>query len=84
MNSWIVSLILRCRVFVTSADFWTKALISAGILRIGLHRSRRSSPEVEFDKMKKTQGMDITFVTTAENSKEGKRLLELLGFPFRK
>jgi len=41
-------------------------------------------PEVEFDKMKKTQGMDITFVTTAENKKEGKRLLELLGFPFRK
>ena len=35
-------------------------------------------------KEKKTQGMDITFVTTAENSKEGKRLLELLGFPFRK
>lgn len=41
-------------------------------------------PEVEYDKMKKTQGMDITFVTTAENKKEGKRLLELLGFPFRK
>ena len=41
-------------------------------------------PEVEFDKMKKTQGMDITFVTTAQTKQEGKRLLELLGFPFRK
>lgn len=41
-------------------------------------------PEVEYDKLKKTQGMDITFVTTAKNKQEGKRLLELLGFPFRK
>lgn len=41
-------------------------------------------PEVEYDKIKKTQGMDITFVTTASNKKEAKRLLELLGLPFRK
>ncbi|HOE68257.1 MAG TPA: 50S ribosomal protein L5 [Candidatus Omnitrophota bacterium] len=41
-------------------------------------------PEVEYDKMKKVQGMDITFVTTARDRKEGKRLLELLGFPFKK
>lgn len=41
-------------------------------------------PEIEFDKIKKVQGMDITFVTTARNSSEGKRLLELLGLPFRK
>lgn len=41
-------------------------------------------PEVEFDKVKRIKGMDITFVTTAQNRKEGKRLLELLGLPFRK
>ncbi|MBI3316834.1 MAG: 50S ribosomal protein L5 [Candidatus Omnitrophica bacterium] len=41
-------------------------------------------PEVEFDKVKRIKGMDITFVTTAQNKKEAKRLLELLGFPFRK
>lgn len=41
-------------------------------------------PEVDYDKVKKTQGMDITFVTTASTRKEGKRLLELLGFPFKK
>lgn len=41
-------------------------------------------PEVEFDKIKKIQGMDITFVTTAQNKKEGRRLLELMGLPFRK
>lgn len=41
-------------------------------------------PEVEFDKMKKTQGMDVTFVMTTSEKAEAKRLLELLGFPFRK
>jgi large subunit ribosomal protein L5 len=41
-------------------------------------------PEVEFDKMRKTQGMDITFVMTTSEKGEAKRLLELLGFPFRK
>lgn len=41
-------------------------------------------PEIEFDKVKKIQGMDITFVTTATTKEEGKRLLELLGLPFTK
>lgn len=41
-------------------------------------------PEIEFDKIKRTKGMDITFVTTAKNKEEGKRLLELMGLPFRK
>ena len=41
-------------------------------------------PEVEFDKVKKIKGMNITFVTTASNKKESKKLLELLGMPFVK
>ncbi len=41
-------------------------------------------PEVDFDKIKKTQGMDITFVTSTGKKEESKRLLELMGFPFRK
>jgi large subunit ribosomal protein L5 len=41
-------------------------------------------PEVEYDKILKTQGMNITFVTTASNDEEARRLLELLGLPFRK
>lgn len=39
--------------------------------------------EVEFDKMKKTQGMDITFVTTAENKKEGKEAPGAFGLSFQ-
>ncbi len=40
--------------------------------------------EVEYDKILKTQGMNITFVTTAKIEDEARRLLELLGVPFRK
>lgn len=41
-------------------------------------------PEVEFDKVAKIQGMDITLVTNTEKKEEAKELLEHLGFPFRK
>ena len=54
-----------------------------GNLSIGI-QEQIIFPEVEYDKIKKIQGMDITFVTTAGKKEEAKRLLELLGFPFRK
>lgn len=54
-----------------------------GNLTIGL-QEQGIFPEVEYDKIKKIQGMDITFVTTAKTKDEAKRVLELLGFPFRK
>jgi len=41
-------------------------------------------PEIEYDKVEKIYGMDITFVTTAETDEEAKELLSLLGMPFRK
>jgi large subunit ribosomal protein L5 len=41
-------------------------------------------PEIEFDKVKKTQGMDVTIVTTANSDAEAKSLLELMGLPFTK
>ncbi len=39
-------------------------------------------PEIEMDKIKRTQGMDITFVTTARSDAEALDLLKLLGMPF--
>jgi large subunit ribosomal protein L5 len=39
-------------------------------------------PEVDFDKMEFTQGMDITFVTTADSDDRGYALLKELGMPF--
>jgi large subunit ribosomal protein L5 len=40
-------------------------------------------PEVEYDKIDKTRGMDIVFVTTAKTDEEGREFLKLMGAPFR-
>ncbi|MDQ2087593.1 50S ribosomal protein L5 [Herbivorax sp. ANBcel31] len=39
-------------------------------------------PEIEYDKVEKVRGMDITFVTTAKTDEEAKELLKLMGMPF--
>jgi len=39
-------------------------------------------PEIEYDKIDRIQGMNITVVTTAETDEEGRALLRHLGFPF--
>ena len=41
-------------------------------------------PEIQLDKVEFVQGMDITFVTTAETDQEGLALLKALGMPFQK
>lgn len=41
-------------------------------------------PEIDYDKVDKIRGMDITFVTTAKTDEECKVLLEQFGFPFKK
>lgn len=41
-------------------------------------------PEVEYDKILKTHGMNIALVTTAKNDKEAFKMLELFGLPFAK
>lgn len=41
-------------------------------------------PEIDFDQVTNTLGMNITIVTSALNDEEGKALLELMGVPFRK
>jgi len=40
-------------------------------------------PEIDFDKIDKTRGLDITFVTTAKKDEEAKALLKAFGLPFR-
>ncbi|HEU6447044.1 MAG TPA: 50S ribosomal protein L5 [Verrucomicrobiae bacterium] len=39
-------------------------------------------PEIELDKIKRTQGMDVTIVTSAPTNEEAHELLKLMGFPF--
>jgi large subunit ribosomal protein L5 len=41
-------------------------------------------PEIDYDKVDRTRGMDITFVTTANTDEECRALLDAFGFPFKK
>jgi large subunit ribosomal protein L5 len=41
-------------------------------------------PEIEYDKVDKIRGMEVSIVTSAKNDEDGKHLLELLGMPFAK
>jgi len=41
-------------------------------------------PELDIDRIERTQGMDITINTSASSDEEAKKLLELFGFPFRR
>jgi large subunit ribosomal protein L5 len=40
-------------------------------------------PEIEYDKVERVHGMDICIVTTAPNNEQARRLLTLMGMPFR-
>ena len=41
-------------------------------------------PEIDYDKIDRTRGMDITIVTTGRTNAEGKALLDAFGFPFKR
>jgi len=41
-------------------------------------------PEINYDRVEKIRGMDITFVTSAESDEEGQELLRLMNMPFRR
>ena len=53
-----------------------------GNYTLGL-REQLIFPEIEYDKIDKVRGLEISIVTTAKSDEEGRRLLKLLGMPFR-
>lgn len=53
-----------------------------GNYTLGL-REQLLFPEIAYDKIDKVRGLEITIVTTAHSDEEGRRLLKLLGMPFR-
>jgi large subunit ribosomal protein L5 len=59
-----------------------KAFDGAGNYTLGL-REQIVFPEIDFDKVEKIKGMNITFVTSAQSDEEAKELLANLGMPFR-
>jgi large subunit ribosomal protein L5 len=54
-----------------------------GNYTLGL-REQLVFPEIEYDKIDKLRGLEVTIVTTARNDDHGRQLLRLLGMPFRK
>jgi large subunit ribosomal protein L5 len=54
-----------------------------GNYTLGL-REQLVFPEIEYDKIDKLRGLEVTIVTTAQTDEEGRQLLGLLGMPFRK
>jgi large subunit ribosomal protein L5 len=52
-----------------------------GNYTLGL-REQLVFPEIEYDKIDKVRGLEITVVTTARDDEQGRRLLQLLGMPF--
>jgi len=59
-----------------------KSFDGRGSFTIGL-REQIVFPEIEYDKVDRIRGMQVTVVTNAESDEEGRRLLQLLGMPFR-
>src|SRR5215218_1717418 len=54
-----------------------------GNYTLGL-REQMVFPEIDYDKIDKTRGLELSIVTTAKTDQEGRRLLALLGMPFAK
>jgi len=58
-----------------------KAFDGRGNYSLGL-REQIAFPEIDYDKVDRLRGLEISIVTTAKSDEESKRLLELLGMPF--
>ena len=54
-----------------------------GNYTLGL-REQLVFPEIEYDKIDKLRGLEVSIVTTARNDDEGRQLLQFLGMPFKK
>jgi large subunit ribosomal protein L5 len=59
----------------------TKSFDGRGNYALGL-REQIAFPEIDYDKVDRLRGLEISIVTTAKSDEESKRLLELLGMPF--
>lgn len=80
LDKLINSALPRLRDFQgVSAD----AFDGRGNYTLGL-REQLVFPEIDYDKVDKVRGMEISVVTTARTDQEGRRLLALMGMPFKK
>ncbi|MBC8424562.1 50S ribosomal protein L5 [bacterium] len=79
MDRFINFTLPRIRDFRGVAD----KLSGRGDYTVGL-KDQLVFPEIDYDKVEESRGLNITFVTTAKNDEEGRELLKQLGMPFRR
>jgi large subunit ribosomal protein L5 len=60
----------------------TRSFDGRGNFSLGL-REQLVYPEIDYDKIDRLRGLEISIVTTARTDEEGRKLLELLGMPFQ-
>jgi large subunit ribosomal protein L5 len=60
-----------------------KAFDGAGNYSLGI-KEQIIFPEIDYDKIDKIKGMNISIITSAKSDEEGRELLTLMGMPFRK
>jgi len=60
----------------------TRSFDGRGNFTMGL-REQLAYPEIDYDKIDRLRGLEISIVTTAKTDEEGRKLLELLGMPFQ-
>jgi large subunit ribosomal protein L5 len=60
----------------------TRSFDGRGNFSVGL-REQLVYPEIDYDKIDRLRGLEISIVTTAKTDEEGRRLLQLLGMPFQ-
>jgi large subunit ribosomal protein L5 len=60
-----------------------EAFDGRGNYTLGL-REQLVFPEIDYDKVDKVRGMEVSIVTTARTDEEGRRLLRMMGMPFKK
>ncbi len=70
----------RIRDFTGLSD---KGFDGHGNYSIGL-REQLVFPEIDYDKIDRVRGLQVSIVTSAQTDREGRRLLDLLGMPFKK
>ncbi len=54
------------------------------VITIWVLKNRFVFPEINYDKVNKVRGMNVTICTSAKDDAQGKALLESFGFPFRR
>jgi large subunit ribosomal protein L5 len=81
-NSWTVLISIAIPRIRDFRGFSSKSFDGRGNYSMGL-KEQIVFPEIDFDKIDRIRGMDITITTTARTDDEGRALMRAFGFPFK-